>query len=928
MTNFTSRVREQGVALMMTLGILSLILILAMSFAFTARTNRMLSQTNADMTRARLLSKSALERVIADLGYTFHSDKYIVDDTGTVSADDRSRIFPATANSTVFASGISDYDEQRVWISRKGTDDDSVGAEEALTCLAGVPGKGRFPVLSTGDLSAISAGWEHRKEYRKQQDGSFRLELAGRIIFAVIDESGKIDPGGVLTLNQEPYWGSTPAAGFFDLDGDGSHDTFPYTLANYALFEETKIPRLGLSPQEIRLDSVYAEAFWKKLPAVGGTSPIEAADWFSWRHIAAGLPMTALTDAQVASMLQAYVPYSYDCESFMYVDYSVDPTNPVEKHRTDLWALDWNDAAGWMGGTPENLWWIGAFSPDDPGSATDARGPGNFRDPATGNIQAANTDPANPTGGVPAFGQFTTEKVTEATLLNIIDSGDEDNAATVLPSGNEWDITQVGCEIQPYLNEVAFGIEYVCELGPDLVFYTPGDATNDDLGTVSIMLYLELAEIYGTARNFHANAKISYRIEHEDDAGNVVKDEEVADEVVAFDDGLASDNAYTVTKLAAEIEYKYLTGAPREVKVTVTKLELNLKTDDASGTVFADYACPIDADDADDTDSDIWAEIDGQDSAALHGYISVQADDPRCNTLPTDWKAQGNAAQGYASATDGDLTLDISAMTGDINTDVNPSTGSAGITSYAVGEFDAETVTDPVNGLSTAHIANKPNFTFLELGAVHRGEPWRTINLHAFTKVEEDGSTTNQWREYTEGDAAILTQTKLGGFTETRGKVNANSADPEVWYQLLNGIYMGGDHSDPTSGGTQLSDARAHSMGAAVASHNAAANDRLLERGEIVLLPGLTDGTTDREQEELVCKLANLLTVRQNLFSIMVTAQAVKDTATIDAKLHNTIQYDGTNYCNILSEQRLLATVYRDAFTNQFRVVRVEYLED
>ncbi|MBT7302270.1 MAG: hypothetical protein HN849_22265, partial [Victivallales bacterium] len=490
MTNLTSRVREQGVALMMTLGILSLILILAMSFAFTARTNRMLSQTNADMTRSRLLAKSALERVIADLGYTFHSSKYIKTG-GPDDADDRSCIYPATSDApfAVFGTGVlAEYGKQHVWISSKN-DGDDVGAKEALTCLGGVPGSGRFPELGT---LPSSAGWEHRKEYRKQPGTpvTFREELVGRISFAVIGESGKIDPGGVLTVNGEPYWGATPADGFYDLDLDTSPDAFNYTPASFTDWNETKIPRLGLSPQEIRLHSDYAEGFWKSLPPVGN----KAADWFSWRHIAAGLTADGstllMTSATRAEMLEEYFPYSYDCESYMYLDYSVDTTELEEKHRTDLWALPW-ETQDWLTDT-DDLDWLGAYPLDDAGGVT-GRGPDNFRDAATGNIQAANTDPANSTGGVPAFGQFTSEAVTRSTLINIIDNADPDNEASVLPAGSEWDIVNVGCEIQPYLNEIGIEVTYTWDDGAD------DTITTDDTGTVSITMCLELAEIYGIA---------------------------------------------------------------------------------------------------------------------------------------------------------------------------------------------------------------------------------------------------------------------------------------------------------------------------------------------------------------------------------------------------------------------------------------------
>ncbi|NLZ62766.1 MAG: hypothetical protein GX902_03060, partial [Lentisphaerae bacterium] len=59
------RPNERGSAILLALGILSLALILGMAFAFTARTDRQIAQVSADTVKVRLLSESALERMLA-----------------------------------------------------------------------------------------------------------------------------------------------------------------------------------------------------------------------------------------------------------------------------------------------------------------------------------------------------------------------------------------------------------------------------------------------------------------------------------------------------------------------------------------------------------------------------------------------------------------------------------------------------------------------------------------------------------------------------------------------------------------------------------------------------------------------------------------------------------------------------------------------
>jgi hypothetical protein len=245
-----------------------------------------------------------------------------------------------------------------------------------------------------------------------------------------------------------------------------------------------------------------------------------------------------------------------------------------------------------------------------------------------------------------------------------------------------------------------------------------------------------------------------------------------------------------------------------------------------------------------------------------------------------------------------------------------------------------------VLGLSTAYIANRADITFWELGAVHRGEPWRTINLKAY-------KSNNTGRSYTDdGDAVLLDQLKLGGFIEVQGRINANSADAYVWKSLLDQVEIGWDYADLIDPAILTPDSVMFVNSTAMANDIATETNSeapFQSRAKFVNLENagsakiFVDGiggtqTNDRAQEEIIGKIANLLTVRQNIFTVLVTAQTVLDTGPNDPGGSRSVMYDSTpgneKYCLIQAEHKLLATVYRDAFTNTFRVINVETLED
>ncbi len=98
-----NRKNEHGIALLFTLGLLALLLVMAMAFASIAIMQRRTATNNAELTSARLLAESALQRVLGAMRFYRETggtqyDDIISHDTTSNNPD----ITPATANQKTF----------------------------------------------------------------------------------------------------------------------------------------------------------------------------------------------------------------------------------------------------------------------------------------------------------------------------------------------------------------------------------------------------------------------------------------------------------------------------------------------------------------------------------------------------------------------------------------------------------------------------------------------------------------------------------------------------------------------------------------------------------------------------------------------------------------------------------------------------------
>ena len=353
------------------------------------------------------------------------------------------------------------------------------------------------------------------------------------------------------------------------------------------------------------------------------------------------------------------------------------------------------------------------------------------------------------------------------------------------------------------------------------------------------------------------------------------------------------------------------------------------------------------------------------------GYFvgGIEARDPRQNLNPSsdpensDWNLAPELAEVGADGakTIPSVTLNANKITGLKNRYADPhapqyvqTDGSATACNTAL--IDVESATDPAwkgdsagQHVSTAYIRNEPMVSPWELGLVHRGREWQTLNLKsagnfggtgniALSDIKPTYNWTDSGTTYQKGDGAILEFVKLTPLCRTMGKIPLKSlrenviksASPtpewngvdeaynkDIVKMLFDGIRVGQTMKQfytetkfgaPTQqGGTAVSsdDALLTEFVSAVDSiSDLKMRSQLLnteygyykDGSDDLFTFDLVTKTNDALREELIGKTINLLAAEQNtppnIFKVIVVAQTIRDVGGIDSdvtisKLHN-----------------------------------------
>ena len=229
--------------------------------------------------------------------------------------------------------------------------------------------------------------------------------------------------------------------------------------------------------------------------------------------------------------------------------------------------------------------------------------------------------------------------------------------------------------------------------------------------------------------------------------------------------------------------------------------------------------------------------------------------------------------------------------TGGDNTDA-PSVGDGINTDMETG------VADPANGsISTARIKNGAMESPWELGFIHRGAKWETLNLKKYDTSKAYGLTVIPASggknyilgggAYNLGDANILDQIKMVAAAKSLEKVNIASQKADILKALFSQIETGCpvdstvSISSMVTGGTLLTMSDANRQTIMDMFTTTSATDNLTRACVADNLKTFAGGTTDAAQEELIGKVINLVKIAEQggsgNYTIVIVSQAIKD---------------------------------------------------
>ena len=221
-------------------------------------------------------------------------------------------------------------------------------------------------------------------------------------------------------------------------------------------------------------------------------------------------------------------------------------------------------------------------------------------------------------------------------------------------------------------------------------------------------------------------------------------------------------------------------------------------------------------------------------------------------------------------------------------------------------EYDIEKTEDPAatdsERISTAYIANKPMESFWELGMIHRGAIWETINLQKSSMTPEGiynyiANSGEPFSSYKDGDAYILDMVKLSPCAVSYGLFDINmlranypgfdyagaGTDSHIFAEIFANLKT---HNDPNNYNGGTNDDKAAELAAKIITKAKADTNEFLARSDIaehffkVFNEENDDTLTDARREEIIAKVMPLLKAEPALvtvFHVDIVAQTIND---------------------------------------------------
>ncbi len=379
---------------------------------------------------------------------------------------------------------------------------------------------------------------------------------------------------------------------------------------------------------------------------------------------------------------------------------------------------------------------------------------------------------------------------------NLIDYCDSNSTAT---TDSTTDPTYTGNELTPYINEIGVKIECTATV-------TKSGSKYKNTYTFVPTVYCEIVNVYNglnlnSATTFEIlEGTVTYTWQSNSTAGGTTTvTSSIACGPSTFTTPVGTGDYMTYNFAAPSLTGIGDTAYSNNKKnAVVTNVKVQIKRARLTyNGVFADFAKPDSSADFSDTVPTLVSRNgNSQGSTTASACFSYQVNDPRQNLNRDDWNHPADASKPGTPAVYGTTQNPANFVVGTLNT-ANAVNGASIVTFATDG--DMESTLTPTT-LSTAYIRNAPMASPWEIGAIHRGVKWETINLKEYNAVAGANPLTGGGL-YKEsalgskdgGDANILDQIKMTPKVENKQKVNLNLRNDDtsgsIGYGVLSALF-------------------------------------------------------------------------------------------------------------------------------------------
>ena len=921
------RKKEKGIALIFTLMILALLLILALGFALNSMFDQKAAYNSASKSFAGFLAQTQMQKLLS----LIHNDEVNLDNNMLYSR-----------NSSTPAATDKDMLKERLSFP---------------------------PVLYKTEVDTNKVNWN----YVRSKDSSQRI--IGRTAFVVISDG--ISPASVVDPKHDESsdtelrigkntseinirhplpltasrLGGNALAGVFNwaedkpTSGDGfSSGKFTgfwesFSILYSAIEKALSTTLLDTEKKEIRnnLSLVVAEdkeAFWVDLSGDTKVAPNEFYKRFDLTR----------TDWDTSNNADAL---TFIKTKLLLTDSAgTDPTENME-----IWTEADSDS------NSKGLPWLACFG---------------FKDDGTGTNNWVSDESLKGT-----FSKVRARR--QQIAANLKDYCDTDAIPTSDIDPKNWETTApkfTGNEKTPYLNKIGFEVSATVDCDTNSLDPSKYDVTLD----ISVTPCAELIYIYNNTWTngdlevfIEGSVELKLTIDSTKTQTLSLNTDSSSKRIIigSFTNGYS--NLSPASKFTADFTYTETGCSNNTPTVEVTKIQITKVIVHSKSNIqnAYDYTGLLES----GANSLIISVPDGTPKSGWYGFA---CHDPRQNLNQGDWLALTPDA-------DPEKVFSITpTFVGKPNAQNNSNGGGDNTDSPGGASMDQENTSDPVN-TSTAFIRDKPMESPWELGFIHRGAAWQTINLKkydsskAFSLINIGGiKYLAGGGLYTDGDANILDQVKMTPKAKSPQKIKLLSSRNQNFEALFSKIKLGCtinsnmDASSIASGGTPselTNDQITYFKDKVITKYQStAAPDTKRTRASVVDILALPDASappastgiaavSDAAQEELIGKIVNLTEVSGKLsgFTVIILAQTIKDIGGTSGNPVSITKYsnDGTSdsdtrsceigifdakindpddsnkniyYDEITAEQKILARCYR-AIDGTIKVTSIKYIE-